>query len=141
MRKIVLAVLMLLPVSALATEVLVSNVTATRVDGASTSYRRGVEVQNQGPNAVWCNVGTSTVVVNKARQVSPGEAWFFPVRVGVPVYCLASTAAQVTGAATIATEAVAEVPVVWVAVSSSSMMVWSMSRLRTATEAICMMRF
>lgn len=104
MRKIVLAVLLTLPVSAFATEVLVLT-TSTRVDGASTSYRRGVEIQNQGPNTIWCNVGTSTVVANKARQVLPGEAWAVNVRAGVPIYCLASTAAQVTGAATIVTEA------------------------------------
>jgi hypothetical protein len=104
MRKIVLAVLMGLPVSALATEVLVLT-TSTRVDGATTSYRRGIEVQNQGPNAIWCNVGTSTVVATKARQILTGEAWAVNVRAGVPVYCLASTASQVTGAATIVTEA------------------------------------
>ena len=104
MRRVILAVLLLAPLSAMATEVLVLT-TSTRVDGASTSYRRGVEIQNQGPNTIWCNVGTSTVVANKARQVLSGEAWAVNVRAGVPVYCLASTASQVTGAATVVTEA------------------------------------
>lgn len=104
MKKIVLAVLLGLPLGALAAEVLVLT-TATRVDNAATTYRRGCEVQNQGPNSIWCNVGTSTVVATKARQVLPGEAWAINLRAGVPLYCLASTANQVTGAATIVTEA------------------------------------
>lgn len=97
-------VAMLLPFAAVATEVLVLT-TSTRVDGSSTSYRRGIEVLNLGPNSIWCNVGTSTVVSTKARKVTAGDVWFVPVRAGVPVYCLADTASQVTGAATIVTEA------------------------------------
>jgi hypothetical protein len=104
MRKVLFAALCLFPLSAMATEVLVQT-TSTRVDGAATTFRRGVELLNLGPNSIWCNVGTATVVTAKARRVTSGDAWFFPVRAGVPIYCLADTANQVTGAATVVTEA------------------------------------
>ncbi len=52
------------------------------------------------------------VVRREALRAMPADArgpwpcpWAVNVRAGVPIYCLASTAAQVTGAATIVTEA------------------------------------
>lgn len=63
----------------------------------------GFEIQNLGPNPIYCQVA-GTAVVNKSRKVSAGNAWSASVKYPRQVNCIAGTADQVTGAATIFTE-------------------------------------
>lgn len=89
-------------------EVLVLNATATLLT-TTLSGRRSVEVQNLGPNAIFCAVSSSTTdstaaVVNKSRKVGAGEAWALDLPPGRSLYAKAATADQVTGAATVVTE-------------------------------------
>lgn len=87
----------------LTTEVLVLT-TATAMP--QLANRRGIELQNLGPNPIYCALTDATrAVVNKARRVDAGGSWALDVPGTTPIYCIAATAAQATGAATIATEA------------------------------------
>lgn len=83
-------------------EVLVTTTAATitRLEGS-----RGVEIQNLGPNAIYCSLG-STAVLNKSRKIAAGGFWSVSVPRQVDVSCIAETANQLTGAATIVTEVV-----------------------------------
>jgi hypothetical protein len=106
MKRILLVVAMAVPLISLATEVLVlTTAGGTRVDSATSTYRRGCEVQNLGPNAIYCAVGSEAPVSTKSRQVVSGEAWAINVRAGVPIKCIVASTNQATGAATIVTEA------------------------------------
>lgn len=102
MKKL-LALALLLPSLALAlpsNQVLVLT-TATRVDTAGFSIRKGIVIQNGGPNAIYCRVGSSTgLAVGYGWYISPGASLQLPVQQNIPVYCLAATANQVAGAAT-----------------------------------------
>lgn len=101
-----LVLLTFLPAVALAgttTEVLVLT-TATALPQSSV-YRRGMLIENRGPNAIWCAMGSSSkAVANKSHRVAPNggtlafngpDLW----------WCVAETANQVTGAATVVSEA------------------------------------
>jgi hypothetical protein len=100
--------LALLSTPALAGEVLVLT-TATRVD-TGLNLRKGLEIQNLGPNAIYCAfdsvaaTAAAAAVVTKARKLDTGAAWAIDLPAGFKVYCIAATANQVTGAATIVTE-------------------------------------
>lgn len=67
----------------------------------------GFELLNRGPNSIFCSVGSDSTaaVVNKAREIPSGGSWSGPVRGDTPMYCIAATADQLTGAATILTDA------------------------------------
>ena len=89
-------------------EVLVLNSAVTLVT-TTRSPRQGVEIQNNGPNAIYCAVvstsaNSADAVLTKSRKVSAGEAWGLSLPAGRAVYCRAATADQVTGAATVVTE-------------------------------------
>jgi nitrogen fixation-related uncharacterized protein len=87
------------------TEVLVLNTAATAVPTSPLVGRRSVEVQNLGPNAIFCTLGGDTPVVSKSRQLAAsGGTWAFDVSEAIVVKCIAGTADQVTGAATIVSE-------------------------------------
>ena len=89
---------------ALTAEKLVLASAATQVDLAITS-RKGIEIQNLGPNSIFCALQTSSLaVVNKARKIAAGESWSLALAPNIHVYCKAATADQVTGAATVVTE-------------------------------------
>jgi hypothetical protein len=79
--------------------------TSTRVD-VGIEQRKGIEVQNLGPNAIYCKVSntTPTAVLNKARRLATNESWAIDLPPGYRISCIAATANQVTGAATIVTE-------------------------------------
>jgi hypothetical protein len=83
------------------TEVLVLT-TSTLVPGTGLSGRRAVEVQNIGPYSIYCSPGTPTA--SKSRKIATGESWAIDASDAVVLRCLADTANQVTGAATIVTE-------------------------------------
>jgi hypothetical protein len=104
MKRALLAVVLLGAVAAQAlttTEVLVlTTPTALPV----LRYRRIFEVQNLGPNDIFCAGSSAGAVANKARRIAAnGGAWSFSG--GDAVWCVAATANQVTGAATITSEA------------------------------------
>jgi len=85
-------------------EVLVLASAATRLD-TGFAARKGIEIQNLGPNAIYVALGTSTdAVTTKSRRLSPGESWSLALWAGITVWARAVTADQVTGAATIVTE-------------------------------------
>lgn len=84
-------------------EKLVLNATAVRVD-IDIAQRKAVEVQNLGPNAIYCALNTSTVTLLKARKIDTQTAWALDLPPHVPIYCKAASADQVTLAATIVTE-------------------------------------
>jgi predicted secreted protein len=86
-------------------EVLVLTSAATRVDTDTMRSRKAIEIQNLGPNAIYCAIGASAdAVLTKSRRLSAGETWSFTAFFGKTVYCRAATADQITGAATIVTE-------------------------------------
>lgn len=95
--------LLVLASPALATEVLVLNTAAVQVDAAKARNRTAWEIQNLGPNAIYCETKGATPVLTKSRKLASGEAWSGPPGAG-DIYCRAATADQVTGAATIYTE-------------------------------------
>lgn len=70
--------------------------------------RRAMLIENRGPNAIWCAFGgTSSAVVNKAHRIGPSTETGnnrFPYNGTEVVYCIAETANQVTGAATVVSE-------------------------------------
>lgn len=116
MKKLLFFVAVLAAVLALAAppvtltrETLVLASAATRITiGASA---KAVEIQNLGPNPIYCsfnaNAGSAdggAVVATKARRIDAGGTWSFNFY-GQYVWCIAATADQVTGAATISTEA------------------------------------
>lgn len=106
MKKLLVVLALSLAMPALANsqaEKLVLNATATRVD-ANIAQRKAIEVQNIGPNAIYCTLNTATLTLTKARRINPGDAWALDLPPGQSVYCKAATADQVTGAATIVTE-------------------------------------
>lgn len=65
--------------------------------------RRAIEIQNLGPNTIYCSL-TAAAVVGKSRAIVPGGTWSLEINYKIPIYCIAATANQVTGAATITTE-------------------------------------
>lgn len=105
MRKLIAAVLLLAASPALAGEVLVLASGPTRIDPSPVVGRQGLEIQNLGPNAIYCQLRTSSgLVVNKGRRIVNGETWPIAAPSTVKVYCIAATADQLTTAATIVTE-------------------------------------
>lgn len=89
-------------------EVLVLNATSTLLTTTLVA-RRSVEVQNLGPNPIYCAVSagstdSAVAVVTKARKVAAGEAWALDLPPGRSIYAKAGTTDQVTTAATIVTE-------------------------------------
>lgn len=103
MRIVIVALAVLVAATAyaaLTTEVLVQT-TATLIP--RTSRTRSLEILNLGPNDLWCTVD-GTPVANKSRKIATGASWSLDLTSDIPVRCLASTANQTTGAATIVTE-------------------------------------
>lgn len=99
--------------SGITTEVMVDNTTQTAMPATPLSRRRAIEIQNLGPNPIYCAVGPvstpPTAVLTKSRRIeaatgSSSDKWALDIGPNVIVRCLAATADQVTGAATIVTE-------------------------------------
>lgn len=84
-----------------------------------SSTSNGWEIQNRGPNSIFIEVGGGTnsadggcpyfpdagleCLINKTREITAGSTWSGTGN--DPMFCIAATADQVTGAATIITEA------------------------------------
>ncbi len=96
--------------SGVLTESLVLFSDAGTVPASPLSGRRSIELQNLGPNAIWCAVGsTSTAVtIGKARKLgsvgSVDSVWSLDISDAVAMRCISSTADQVTAGATAVTE-------------------------------------
>jgi hypothetical protein len=118
MRKIlVLIAAVFLPILALADVVVAvpdggktSEWAVTNGAGGSSltafTARRAVEIYNAGPNTIYCTVGgeVPTADNKSGRPVQPGASWTMNASAQVTLKCIAATAAQATGAATIVTE-------------------------------------
>lgn len=91
------------------TEVLVlTTATALPYSGGTatsgTVGRVGIEIFNNGPNTIYCAFSSATAVVNKARPIAAGASWALDAMGRVGIWCIAATASQLTGAATIVSE-------------------------------------
>lgn len=80
------------------TEILVLNSAAVTV--ANQSSQHGMIIQNRGPNSIFCADNGETPVLNKSLEIKSGGSLSFAGNSTV-VKCIAATADQVTGAATI----------------------------------------
>ena len=90
-------------VTGVTVETIVTTTSAT-IPGTALPGRRAIEVQNLGPNDIFCALNT-TAVVNKSRKVAAsGGVWSIDITSQIGVNCIAATANQATGAATIVTE-------------------------------------
>lgn len=89
------------------TEVLVLT-TATAMPQTSTGPRgrSAIEIFNNGPNSIYCAFTEAAAVVNKARPIAAGTSWSIDARSHIGIWCIAATANQVTGAATVVSELV-----------------------------------
>jgi hypothetical protein len=78
---------------------------ATRVDVAGFLARSGICIQNNGPNAIYCRIGsTSSLAAGYGHTITAGGGvWQVPIPQQIPIYCIAGTN-QVAGAATDVTE-------------------------------------
>ena len=86
-----------LPSWASTTEVLVQT-TATSIP--AVSFQKFIAVQNLGPNDIFCADSSAGAVVNKAWRVA-ANGGVLTVTGGYALWCMAATANQATGAATI----------------------------------------
>ncbi len=109
MRKFLLVLALLIPCAALAqtptltTEILVTTGTAVSFPRDSKAF--SVEIYNHGPNAIWCAlVSQSAAISGKSRKIAAEGTWAMPVSPVAAIWCIADTANQVTGAATIFTQ-------------------------------------
>lgn len=78
---------------------LTTNAVVPRNTGA-----KSIDIQNLGPNPIWVALGSAAAVVNKCKKIGAGESWSVDAYYTIPINIIASTANQVTGAATIITE-------------------------------------
>jgi hypothetical protein len=107
MKPSALLLACLLPFAALAdrtTEVLV---TTAGTQLPKLQARRGLEVYNNGPNAICCAFATysaTAVSGNSCRPIAAGASWAVDARDSSSILCKATSANQVTGAATIVSE-------------------------------------
>jgi hypothetical protein len=88
------------------TEVLVSNTVVTLMPTTALSARKAIELQNLGPNPIYCTVGGETPATDGSlgRRVDAGGSWSLDAGSSIVVRCLAGTADQVSTAATQVTE-------------------------------------
>jgi hypothetical protein len=100
LRTLILAALFPFVAVAGTSEVLVLT-TVTALPQASL-YRRGLLIENRGPNPIWCALSSAATVVNKAHKIAAGERFAF--NAPDKWWCIAETASQVTGAATVVSE-------------------------------------
>lgn len=66
------------------------------------------ELANYGPYNIWCAFSSAATVVNKSKRIKPNGTWRGTMPSSVRIFCRAETASQVTGAATVLSEASAK---------------------------------
>ncbi len=86
------------------TEVLVLTTATKLPNTVSAKGRVGLEIQNLGPNQIFCAFSAATAVVDKARMVAVDGAWKVDAPEHTSIWCVAATANQITGNATIVSE-------------------------------------
>lgn len=94
------------------TEVTVTNAAGgTTLTNAATALvnRKAVEIQNLGPNPIYCTIDGTAPVVLKARRIdalgaTASSPWSIDAGPNIVIRCIAATAAQATTAATIVSE-------------------------------------
>ena len=88
------------------TEVLVLNATDTAMPTTPLAGRRGLEIQNLGPNAIYCSLtAAGSPVLTKSRMIpAVSGSWSAPFGPNIVVECRAATADQATGNASVVTE-------------------------------------
>ena len=75
------------------------------VTHAPLAQRKAIEIQNDGPNTIYCTVDASIpVATTNGRWITSGQAWSLDAGPLIVIRCIAGTAAQVSGAATMVTE-------------------------------------
>lgn len=85
-------------------EVLVTNAAGGTIIPAFTG-RKAIEIQNLGPNAIYCTVdGGAPVVGSHGRKIATDSVWSLDAGPAIVIKCIAATAAQLTTAATIVTQ-------------------------------------
>lgn len=90
--------------SSATSEVLVLT-TATAVPAAALAGRKAIEIQNIGPNPIYCRCDGVAPVVKKARKILTDSQMAMDCNeTACACQCIAEVAAQVTTAATIVTE-------------------------------------
>lgn len=105
MRRLALLVLVSLPVLAGQTSEVLVGTTPTALPFFPT--RRGLLIENRGPNPIWCAMSASAAVVGRSHKVdAPGgaESNRFPFNAPDMWWCVAESAPQVSGAATVVSE-------------------------------------
>jgi hypothetical protein len=94
-------------ISGTTTEVLVlTTAGGTAVPATALVGRRALEIQNLGPNAIYCSTGTPVLATARKLSAAGGvdSLWALDASDNIVIKCLAATANQVTTAATIVTE-------------------------------------
>jgi hypothetical protein len=77
----------------------------TAVPATALAGRKAIEIQNNGPNTIYCTVdGTAPVATTNGRWILTGNAWSIDLGPSIVVTCIAGVADQVSGAATMVTE-------------------------------------
>jgi hypothetical protein len=72
-----------------------------------TANTSAFELQNLGPNAIWCGLGgdAGVAVVNKSHKIdSLGGTWSGDTPPSLKTWCIAQGADQITGGATVVSE-------------------------------------
>jgi hypothetical protein len=89
-------------------EVLVLASAATAMPATALKARKAVELQNNGPNDIWCALGNaSSAVAQASRRIQAnGGTWSMDASTAVAIYCIAVGSDQVHLAATTFTELV-----------------------------------
>jgi hypothetical protein len=105
MRVTAVAAALLLAVPAWGAEVLVLASASTTIPRTYTDRAITQQIDNYGPNPIWCDIGVAAVV-NKSHRIGSNENWVVDLPRGtLKVQCRAATADQATGLATGVTEA------------------------------------
>lgn len=100
-----IAVAVLSQTASTTTETLVLTTATELPRNSGRGGRVAIEIQNLGPNDIFCAFTSATAVVNKARKVTAsGGTWALDAKANQRIFCIAATASQVTGAATVTSE-------------------------------------
>lgn len=99
-RLVILAILPIVAFAGQTSEVLVGTV-PTLLPYFPT--RRGLLVENHGPNPIWCAMSEGATVIGSAHKIA-ANGGRFPFNAPDRWWCVAEGAAQVAGAATVVSE-------------------------------------
>lgn len=87
-----------------------AEVCITNAAGGTTitnmTSRKAIELQNLGPNSIFCTVGGETPLATGAmgRKIAADTVWSLDAGSAITLKCIAASAAQVTPACTMVTQ-------------------------------------